>query len=75
MTREQAVDWLRQVRGQVFRSRRSNGSEAWVAVVHSPRPGPKRPRLIVALGESPYEATTVAEAQWQALWSEAGPFH
>ena len=76
MKTDEALSWLRQVRGQLYRNRRhESGKQAWVAVVRTPRQGSRRGKLIIALGESMEEATTAAEDQWQRLWEGLGPTH
>lgn len=74
MTADEAIAWLRRVDGELFRTPRG-ARAAWVAVVRAPR-GDRRPaRLIVALGESPEEATATAARQWREELATAGPLH
>jgi hypothetical protein len=69
MKPDEALQWLRQVQGQLYRNNRhDSGKQAWVAVVRSPRAGARKGKLIIALGDSMEEATTAAEGQWQRLW-------
>ena len=78
MTAEQAVDWLRDVDGELFRTRPGRGGrEAWVAVVRAPRPGARagNARLIVALGETLEEATSVAAHRWRDCFRPVGALH
>lgn len=76
MTADEAIAWLRQVDGELYRTRRSAGARtAWVAVVRAPRPDRRAARLIVALGESPEEATATAARQWREELGASGPLH
>jgi hypothetical protein len=74
MTADEAIDWLRRVDGELFRTPRG-ARAAWVAVVRAPRADRKGPRLIVALGESLEEATATAARQWREELATAGPLH
>ena len=75
MTAKQAVTWLRQVDGELFRTPPGRGSrDAWVAVVRSPLSDAK-PRTIVALGETLEEAASAAASQWRELFRGVGPLH
>ena len=74
MTADEAMDWLRRVDGELFRTPR--GARApWVAVVRAPRADARTARLIVALGESLEEATATAARQWREELGSAGPLH
>ena len=74
MTADEAIDWLRRVDGELFRTPR--GARAtWVAVVRAPRADRRAARLIVALGESLEEATATAARQWREELATAGPLH
>jgi hypothetical protein len=76
MTAEEALTWLRQVDGEVYRTppgRRSR--DAWVAVVRTPSSGFRAPRTIVALGETLEEAASAAASQWREVFQEFGPLH
>ncbi len=76
MTPEKALGWLRQVKGQLYRNNRhSSGTEAWVAVVRTPRSGARNGRLIIALGSSMEEAAAAAEGQWQEIWQGMSQTH
>ena len=76
MTSRQAIDWLRQVDGHLYRNKRhASGKRAWVAVVRTPRSGARNGKLIVALGASMEEATAAAEDEWQRIWREHGQPH
>lgn len=76
MNSDEALCWLRQVKGQLYRNKKHpTGKEAWVAVVRTPQDGARKGKLIVALGDSLEEATTAAEGQWQQLWAGFGPNH
>jgi len=76
MTTEEALRWLQQVEGQLFRSPRppekAEKGDAWVAVVRAPRQGMQRGRLIVALGENMIEATEAASRQWHEIFASLG---
>jgi len=74
MTQREALDWLREVAGQLYRNKRGpSGRDAWVAVVRTPRIGERRGKLIVALAGTLEEATSAAAHQWQALRGDWGP--
>jgi hypothetical protein len=76
MTLEEALGWLRQVRGQLYRnSRPPSGTEDWVAVVRTPRNGGRNGKLIIAVGSSMEEAAAAAEDQWQEVWQEMSQTH
>lgn len=76
MKSEEALSWLRQVKGQLYRNRKhASGKQAWVAVVRTPQAGSRKGKLIIALGDSIEEATTAAEGQWQRLWEQLGNSH
>ena len=76
MKSDEALSWLRQVKGQLYRNNKhASGKQAWVAVVRTPRRGSRRGKLIIALGESMEEATSAAEDQWQRFWVGQGPLH
>lgn len=83
MTLDEALAWLQQVDGRLYRSRphAAQGNrpartrESWVAVVRTPQRGAQRGKLIVALGESMLEATRAAAEQWQLLFDSLGPRH
>jgi hypothetical protein len=71
MTQEQAISWLQQVGGALYHSRRSQaGHAAWVAVVRTPWTGPRRGKLIIAMGSTMQEAAAAAEDQWQKFWQD-----
>lgn len=74
MTADEAVAWLRQVDGELYRTRRG-ARAAWVAVVRAPRPDRRASRLIIALGASPEEATATAARQWREEFASTGPLH
>jgi hypothetical protein len=76
MTPEEALAWLRQVKGQLYRNNRHpSGTQAWVAVVRTPRNGRRNGKLIIALGSSMEEAAAAAENQWQEVWQAMGQTH
>ncbi len=76
MNPEEALRWLRQVKGQLYRNKRhASGKKAWVAVVRTPQKGSRKGKLIIALGDSMEEATAAAECQWQRLWGNLGSTH
>lgn len=69
MSPQEALDWLRQVRGQLYRNNPlPSGEQAWVAVVRTPPSGPRNGKLIIALGASMEEAASAAEGQWREVW-------
>ena len=73
---EEALAWLREVEGRLYRSGPDSGGQgAWVAVVRTPGAPGERGKLIIALGETLEEAASAAEAQWQRLWRAFGPAH
>jgi hypothetical protein len=75
MTADEAIAWLRQVDGELYRTPRGTGDRAaWVAVVRAPRPA-RASRLIVALGESLEEATSTAARQWREEIGFSGLVH
>ena len=64
----EALEWLREVGGELFRTpQQRSGREAWVAVVRVPAPLAKRRPMIVGLGATLEEAANAAAAQWHAL--------
>jgi hypothetical protein len=76
MTPEDAMSWLRQVKGQLYRNNRHpSGTRAWVAVVRTPRNGARHGKLIIALGSSMEEAASAAQYQWQEVWRLFGSRH
>jgi hypothetical protein len=76
MTSEKSLGWLRQVKGQLYRNNRhSSGTEAWVAVVRTPRSGSQKGKLIIALGSTMEEAATAAEGQWREVWQGLSQTH
>ena len=76
MSSEEAIAWLRQVDGQLYRNQRHpSGREAWVAVVRTPRAAGRRGKLIVALGGTMEEAANAAAGQWEAVWQSYGAAH
>jgi len=76
MNSEEALSWLRQVKGQLYRNKpHTSGKKAWVAVVRTPQEGARKGKLIIALGDSMEEATAAAEGQWQRLWGNLGSTH
>jgi hypothetical protein len=71
MTPEEAMTWLQQVGGELYRTRHTeNGKTAWVAVVRTPWRGPRRGKLIIALGSTMHEAAAAAEHRWYQLWHD-----
>ncbi len=85
MTEKEAIAWLRQVQGELYRAPRKSGKEdAWVAVVRSPGPrvegclggfGVARGRIIIAIGETLLEAAEAAEGQWSRIWRDQSALH
>jgi hypothetical protein len=79
MTNVEALTWLLQVDGRLYQTKAKSAEQpkpdAWVAVVRVPGAGARKGKLIVALGGTAEEATTVAEEQWQALWEDLSKLH
>lgn len=76
MSAQEAIEWLREVEGRLYRSGPDpSGRSAWVAVVRVPGRAGARGKLVIAIGETLEEAATSAEEQWQRLWSDLGPVH
>lgn len=76
MGTEEALSWLREVEGRLYRSGPDpGGHSAWVAVVRTPGAPGGRGKLIIALGDTLEEATGTALTQWQRLWRALGPVH
>lgn len=76
MKSQEALEWLRQVKGQLYRSNRhESGRKAWVAVVRTPREGSRNGKLIIALGSTMEEAAKAAEGQWHQLWERLSRSH
>ncbi len=70
------MEWLREVDGQLYRNNRHpSGSEAWVAIVRTPRASGRRGKLIVALGGSMEEAASAAAGQWDEVWRGLSATH
>jgi len=73
---EDALEWLREVEGRLYRSGPdASGRSAWVAVVRTPGRSGARGKLIIALGASLEAAASSAEEQWRKLWRALGPLH
>ncbi len=76
MGTEDAMVWLREVGGRLYRSGPdATGRSAWVAVVRTPGRSGARGKLIIALGETLEAAAASAEEQWQKLWRGLGTLH
>ena len=76
MTQDEAMSWLRQVNGRLYRNERNHRKgEAWAAVVRTPHSGAKSGKLIIALGQSLQEAAAAAEGRWQVLWHDLSDLH
>ena len=76
MGTEEALRWLSEVEGSLYRSGPdAGGRSAWVAVVRTPGAPGRRGKLIVALGDTLEEAADTALAHWQRLWRALGPIH
>ena len=73
MTSEQAVDWLRSVDGELYRSPSRHG--LWVAVVRTPAFTGKRSQMIIAVGDTALEAAHAAACQWHSAWEGAPQGH
>ena len=76
MTRSEAIDWLKQVEGTVYRNPREDGVQhAWVAMVRTPPTQGRSGKIILAFGNSLEGAAVAAEAQWQQIWSHISQTH
>ena len=76
MTHQEAVAWLRQVDGTVYRQQRECAPEtAWVAVVRTPPSNGRVGKIILAFGDSLEGATIAAEEQWQDIWGRLSETH
>ncbi len=75
MTHQEAVTWLREVEGELYRTRDGNGPRAWVAVVRTPGTSSRRGKLIIAMGDTLQSAAGAAAAQWQRVWRSLGRLH
>jgi hypothetical protein len=76
MDSREAIGWLREVDGQLYRNgRHPSGKSAWVAVVRTPRAGAARGKLIIALGSTMEEAASAARTQWRAVWGRLSNLH
>lgn len=74
MGADEAVAWLREVEGRLYRSGPdTTGRTAWVAVVRTPGHAGARGKLIIAVGATLEEAASSAEVEWRRLWSARGP--
>lgn len=76
MTFDEALDWIQQVDGKLYQNpEKTDRDDAWVAVVHTPRTGHQRGRVIVAAGRTLQQATASAARQWDQLFDELGRVH
>jgi hypothetical protein len=76
MDTREAIGWLREVDGQLYRNgQHASGKRAWVAVVRTPRAGVARGKLIIALGSTMEEAANAARRQWQVVWQGLSNLH
>ena len=76
LTEREALGWLRQVDGSVYRDRhQGDANNAWVAVVRTPSANGRAGKIILAFGESLLDAAGAAEAEWQRCWSSMGVTH
>ena len=76
MTAEEAVSWLRQVDGELYRTPPGRrGREAWVAVVQAPGNDGRQAKTIIALGGTMQEAASAAARQWRELFWAPGRLH
>jgi hypothetical protein len=76
MDSREAIGWLREVDGQLYRNgRHPSGRRAWVAVVRTPGAGATRGKLIIALGSTMEEAASAAHRQWQVVWQRLSTLH
>ncbi len=76
MTREEALDWIRDVEGQLLRNKKQpEGPEAWVAIVRTPAGSRIKAKLILCFGHTAEDAARGAEEQWRANWNQISPLH
>ncbi len=76
MTNSEAMTWLQEVDGRLYRTKKKTAKgDSWVAVVRVPGAGSKTGKLIIALGENAAEATVAAERTWQTLWDDLSNIH
>jgi hypothetical protein len=76
MTNSEAMTWLQDVDGRLYRTKtKSAKPDSWVAVVRAPGTGARAGKLIIALGGSAGEATSAAEDTWQTLWNDLSNMH
>lgn len=76
MNRNEAIDWLKQVQGTVYRNPREHEVEhAWVAMVRTPPAAGRSGKIILAFGDTLEGAAHAAEAQWQQIWSRISRTH
>ena len=76
MDAREAIGWLREVDGHLYRNgRHPSGKRAWVAVVRTPGAGASRGKLIIALGSTMEEAASSARNQWRVVWQGLSGLH
>jgi hypothetical protein len=76
MTKEEAIAWLRQVDGELYRTAPGRrGRRAWVAVVIAPGAGSTPAQRIIALGETVEDAACAAAHQWRAACAPPHRLH
>ena len=76
MTKNEAIDWLRAVDGELYQTAPGRrGRRAWVAVVTTPATEACPPQRIIALGETVEEAASSAASQWRAACAPTQLLH
>jgi hypothetical protein len=76
MTKEEAIAWLREVDGELYRTAPGRrGRRAWIAVVTAPGSGSSPAQRIIALGETVQEAARAAADQWRAACTPPHRLH
>jgi hypothetical protein len=76
MTHDEALDWIQQVDGRLYQNpKKANEHDEWVAVVRTPPALRKRGKVIVGIGCSLQQATSIAEQEWNARFAELSGLH
>ena len=76
MTREEALDWIQQVDGRLYQNpKKINEHDEWVAVIRTPPAIRKRGKVIIGIGCTLQQATTIAEQEWNDLFDELSGVH
>ncbi|MBW2289251.1 MAG: hypothetical protein JRG80_18850 [Deltaproteobacteria bacterium] len=76
MTREEALDWIQQVDGRLYQNpKKTNEHDEWVAVIQTPPAIRRRGKVIIGIGNTLQQATTIAEQEWNDLFDELSGIH